>query len=150
MDSMDPWSDIVNAARAIEEHPLAAWTELRRLSERFYACGGEHERDLARLLAALAAAVEKPTSSSYYGGCPYCGDDDGYLNIGIDHWFICDLDMTKWYMGSNVFSIDEDETEQVWEENAARLARYRKVAPVFVTAVGMPRRSTGDADSQPD
>ncbi len=80
--------------------------------------------------------MEKGTSSSgaveipYFGGCPVCHSNDGYLNIGMDHWIVCDEHKMCWYVGSNLFSSWREETESDWERNRARLAGYEAVEPV--------------------
>lgn len=66
-----------------------------------------------------------------FGGCPECGGEDGYLNVGRGHWFLCDLHRTKWFVGSNLFSSCRYESEEVWAENAERLAGYQEVSPLF-------------------
>jgi hypothetical protein len=72
------------------------------------------------------------TTEHYFGGCPECGDNDGYVNIGADHWFLCDTHKTCWPIGSNLFSIDD--TEEPQQAAAAKVARYRTVEPVRAKA----------------
>ena len=64
------------------------------------------------------------TTDSYYGGCPHCGQNDGYLNDGRDHWFFCDHHKAKWLVGSNLFSSWREEDDEVWRRNRFRLAEY--------------------------
>jgi hypothetical protein len=45
-----------------------------------------------------------------FGWCPYCCDNDGYFNVGPQHWFVCDKDRTKWHIGANLFSSWRDQT----------------------------------------
>jgi hypothetical protein len=47
----------------------------------------------------------------YSGLCPVCRKNDGYLNIGRDHWFFCKEHKTKWCIGSNLFSAWREQTE---------------------------------------
>lgn len=67
----------------------------------------------------------------YFGGCPKCGRDDGFLNVGREHWFACFKHKTKWHVGSNLFSSWREQSEQEWALNAARLAGYREVEPIL-------------------
>ena len=67
----------------------------------------------------------------YFGGYPQCGDTDGYLNLGRDHWFFCAKHRTKWCCGSNLFSGWRDETVEDWIENQRRLADYAEVEAVY-------------------
>ena len=71
------------------------------------------------------------TTDQYFGGCPYCGGNDGYLNVERGHWFMCDRHKTKWCAGSNLFSGWRDENEEVWRLNRFRLAEYMTVEPVM-------------------
>jgi hypothetical protein len=59
------------------------------------------------LLVAESATKEIDADpDDYFGGCPDCGypgTNDGFLNIGRDHWYVCHLHRTKWRVGSNLF-----------------------------------------------
>lgn len=68
---------------------------------------------------------------SDFGGCPECGGDDGYLNVGRDHWMFCETHRTRWLFGSNLFSSWRHETEEEWEANRRKLAEFRVVEPRF-------------------
>src|SRR5262249_49511508 len=64
------------------------------------------------------------------GGCPQCGGNDGYLNIGRDHWFVCHTHRTKWCRGSNLFSSWRGQNPKEWEENDVRVGASRWVEPL--------------------
>ena len=67
----------------------------------------------------------------YFGGCPYCGDTSGYLNVGRGHIFVCDEHKTAWPIGSNLFSSWREENEEIWEKNRNMLDReYKFVEPL--------------------
>ena len=66
----------------------------------------------------------------YFGNCPVCGQTDGYLNISCNHWFVCHEHKSKWFVGSNLFSIWRFENESNWLGNAALLNRYQDVEPM--------------------
>lgn len=70
------------------------------------------------------------TTDEYFGGCPECGRTNGYLNIGRNHWLVCDEHRTKWLVGSNLFSCWREEDETIWRQNWERLQPYREVEPV--------------------
>ena len=80
--------------------------------------------------------VELPTSpryakaQHYFGGCPECGDTNGYLNVGGNHWFVCDAHKTKWCVGYGLFSSWQEESESAWAANAAKLETMREVDPL--------------------
>ena len=69
------------------------------------------------------------TRDNHFGACPYCGQSDGYLNDGRNHWFRCDRHKVKWWVGSNLFSSWRDEDEETWRLNRFRLAEYMAVQP---------------------
>jgi hypothetical protein len=56
----------------------------------------------------------------YFGGCPQCGRNDGYVNAGKTHVFICREHKTSWTIGSNLFSSwryqTEEEQRRIWDE----------------------------------
>jgi hypothetical protein len=68
------------------------------------------------------------TTDEYFGGCPTCGKTDGYVNFGADHWFVCDVHRTRWYIGSNLFSGWRDNPDT--EAHLNRIAQYAEVEPV--------------------
>ena len=72
----------------------------------------------------------KSTTDEYIGGCPHCGQNDGYINIGRDHWFSCGRHKTKWLAGSNLLSGWRDKDEATWERNRFKLAEYMVVKPI--------------------
>ena len=69
--------------------------------------------------------------SAYYGRCPRCLKcADRWMNVYKDHWLTCSDCMTKWTIGSNLFSSWREENERKWRENLYRLAGYQEVTPV--------------------
>ena len=77
----------------------------------------------------------RPTTDEYFGGCPHCGQNDGYMNVERDHWLICHRHKTKWLAGSNLFSGWRHEDEETWKRNRFKLSGYMVVKPI------RPRRS---------
>ena len=78
------------------------------------------------------------TTGEYFGGCPHCGQNDGFMNIGREHWFVCNKHKAKWHIGSNLFSGWEDEDEAVWTRNEYRLENFMEVEPIY-----QPRQDNG-------
>ena len=72
----------------------------------------------------------------YFGGCPHCHRNDGCINDGPDHWFICELHRTKWSAGSNLFSSWRDETDEERLKARYRLMTFFEVEPVLPTRPG--------------
>ncbi len=66
---------------------------------------------------------------AYFGGCPDCGDCDGYVNIGRSHWFLCDKHKVTWCVGSNLFSSwqhqTEDEQRKIYDQIG--MGEYREI-----------------------
>jgi hypothetical protein len=85
--------------------------------------------DLSEFLQPPIPAVE----DDYFGGCPICGKYSRVLTVGDDHHFVCDRDLTRWSVGSNLFSGWQHETEEVWRENAIELAGFVEVTPLYKT-----------------
>ena len=65
--------------------------------------------------------------TNYFGGCPRCGQTDGYINVVRSHWFVCNEHRTKWNAGANLFSSWREEDEQTWAANAEKLNGYTMV-----------------------
>jgi hypothetical protein len=54
---------------------------------------------------------ETAESDDYFGIRPHCHKNDGYVNVGAEHWFYCKEHKIRWCSGFNIFSSWEDETE---------------------------------------
>ena len=67
----------------------------------------------------------------YYGVCPECGKNDGCLNVGRAHWYVCHEHKTKWFVGSNLFASWRHESEEQWKLNDLLLSNYREVEPLM-------------------
>jgi hypothetical protein len=65
--------------------------------------------------------------NDYFGGCPECGRQDGYLNVGRSHFIICDEHKVGQCIGENLFSSWKDETEGDWDRNRKLLEGYTPV-----------------------
>ena len=63
------------------------------------------------------------------GDCPRCGGGWVCLNVGRNHWAICERDQVCWSLGSNLFSSWRYETEDLWHRNAETLERCEQVEP---------------------
>jgi hypothetical protein len=85
---------------------------------------------LERLGIAPVLSNMKPHVDNYFGGCPHCGETHGFLNVGPQHFHVCDTHRTYWLIGENLFSGWKDETEEEWDRNAEKLGSYRKVEPL--------------------
>ncbi len=74
--------------------------------------------------------VIKLPAPNYFGDCPKCRQNNGYLNIGREHWFICRKHRVKWYVGSNIFPGWRTETERAWKQNTLLLANFMEIEPL--------------------
>ncbi len=80
-------------------------------------------------------AEQQPGVDPYFGRCPLCLQGGTVMiTVGRDHWAICEPDKTRWWVGSNLFSAPQEQTEEQYEAAAARLAPYREVESVSDTA----------------
>ena len=79
----------------------------------------------------MSDIVKLPGIETKFGVCPECGLNDGYLNIVKQHWYYCERHKYKWCAGEDLFSSWQEDTEQDWQKNKHRLARYKKVKPVY-------------------
>lgn len=75
----------------------------------------------------MASNIISFPTIDYFGGCPKCGRNDGYVNVGQEHWFYCEPHRMKWCIGTNLFSGWQEESETIWRRNAHKLAAYREV-----------------------
>ncbi len=81
---------------------------------------------------ARAARVWYHMAPPHRAGAKFgCGNTDGYLNVGPDHWFVCHRHKTKWRAGSSLFSEWRDENEDTRLRNIFRLCWYMTVKPVM-------------------
>ena len=95
-------------------------------------------------MGSILKFTPRPTTDKYFGGCPHCGQNDGFVNVESEQWFSCARHKTKWRVGSNLFSGWRDEDEATWQRNRFKLAEYMTVEPVY------PRRSSMTAsDNRP-
>ncbi len=68
----------------------------------------------------------------YFGGCPKCGSQDGYTNVGRSHWVFCIAHRTMWCIGWNLFSSwqYETEAEQRLAYDTIGLGSFTEVKPM--------------------
>ena len=64
-----------------------------------------------------------------FGYCPKCGKNDGFVNLGKEHWFICREHKMKWFGGSNMFDGWENQTVAQTLGIEAMLNDYQEVLP---------------------
>jgi hypothetical protein len=86
--------------------------------------------------------LHRADGADYFGACPYCGKNDGYVNIGRSHWFKCDEHQTRWLVGSNLFSSWQYETEaeqRAWYD-AHNFGAWEEVEPAFPKREGAPEQ----------
>ena len=87
------------------------------------------------------AVVEVSADQAYWGVCPYCLRNDGYLNLGWSHWFVCHADRVRWLVGENLFSTWRHETAADWNATWERIGSYATCRPLFVEELPVPPRS---------
>jgi hypothetical protein len=87
----------------------------------------QQRRWKAKWLTNAQQAAEPETD--YFGVCPTCHKNNGYLNIGRQHWFVCHEHRVTWCVGENLFSSWREQSEETFAENAKRIADYAVVEP---------------------
>jgi hypothetical protein len=75
--------------------------------------------------------TEQCTDSGYFGLCRACGKTDGCINVGREHFFVCETHRTYWHIGSNLFSGWREEDANVWQQNVVTLSTYAEIRPIF-------------------
>jgi hypothetical protein len=75
----------------------------------------------------------------YFGVCPICRRQNGYLNDGRDHWFVCNTHKTKWCVGSNLFDSWKHLTKEESFAQADKLTQYHEVEAIPPGEAGIAR-----------
>ena len=70
---------------------------------------------------------------AYFGVCPICKRNDGFLNLAREHWFACHQHKLRWCWGANLISCWRDETEEDWQRNWERIGSYVECKPFHPT-----------------
>jgi hypothetical protein len=74
--------------------------------------------------------IEERRFNEHFGVCPKCGEQDGWLSFGPDHWFVCHKHRVRWEGGSNLFSEWRDRTPEEFARNGRLLLHNREVEPI--------------------
>jgi hypothetical protein len=80
----------------------------------------------------------------HFGCCPECGNDDGYLNIGREQWFLCHRCETCWCVGENLFDSWRWDTDGMRERSREIVTSYREVVPVSAPHLALDPRPYED------
>jgi hypothetical protein len=67
------------------------------------------------------------SNEHFFGVCPICKSNDGYLNLRRENWFVCHAHRFKWLRGENLISTWRYETKADWVCNAKTLESYRQI-----------------------
>jgi len=70
------------------------------------------------------------TGEDHYGSCPRCAGSSGCITVGRTHWLVCDTHLTRWLIGSNLFSDLPNEEES--RANQEKLEGYEEVTPLWM------------------
>jgi hypothetical protein len=73
------------------------------------------------------------SADEYFGLCPHCHQQDGWLNIGRSHWIYCKAHRVTWCIGSNLFSSwrqqTEEEQRQIYDDLG--FGEFQEIRPYF-------------------
>ena len=94
-------------------------------------CTRRYEPELAKYLAG---------EPDHFGDCPTCWHNDGFCDVGRDHWFFCRIHRFCWNVGSNLFSAWRDETEEIWQKNREMLQGYAVIEEETYRTKNMPNK----------
>ena len=78
--------------------------------------------------------MPKHCEEDRFGFCPECrepNEHQGYLNVRKSHHMVCGKHQVTWPVGSGLFSSWFEETQEDWERNAALIASYKRVEPMY-------------------
>ena len=140
MTSVDEYTRLVREgaafddARLVELREHMAPKEVQRVCDQLErdADAALHEADALREWNFPRRFPHAIVVDDYFGGCPECGKQDGCLNVGREHWFVCHEHKKRWSPGSNIFSGWREETEAKWAANFAVLKGYDETEPLMV------------------
>jgi hypothetical protein len=67
----------------------------------------------------------------HFGVCPHCRKNDGFINVGRAHLFMCHEHKVCWWVGENLFDSCKFQTkaEQRAIYDQSGVASYQKVKP---------------------
>lgn len=150
---LDRWQHLEHIAYALDGQPGSETRLLKAALSSFPECSPNDDwpgyvvRHLLQVLVGnrcddgQALPNDEPQAAvdtdQYFGGCPQCGGDNGYLNVGGNHWFVCNEHKTRWCVGWNLFSSWKDEDEACWAKNAEHLKEYADVKPIYPPEVAI-------------
>ncbi len=77
-------------------------------------------------------AAKQVQTNEYFGGCPRCGEADGYVNLGLEQWFFCGAHSVRWFVGTGLFSTCEEARSQAELAKEYKVRSYAVVEPVRV------------------
>jgi hypothetical protein len=83
-------------------------------------------------------SVHRLPAADHFGQCPKCKKNDGFVNIGRNHWFFCRRHRVKWYGGHDVFPGWRDEPAGLWLRNEELMSFFLEIEPF------MPHRFAAD------
>lgn len=84
----------------------------------------------------------------YFGGCPTCRGNDGYVNCGRLHVFFCKEHRVSWIFGANLFSSWREQTDAEQREQYKMIEGFERVEPIWPDSAHVafsPHDITGDA-----
>ena len=67
-----------------------------------------------------------------FGNCPVCERTPSFVNVKRAHANVCTHCNVFWWIGANLFSSWQHETEDDWRRNAALLDSCREVEPIAI------------------
>lgn len=79
------------------------------------------------LQPAITPKVNQLPEPNYFGDCSTCHQNDGCLNVGKTHWYVCHTHKVRWMVGANLFDSWRHETQEDWQRNAEKIGDYQEI-----------------------
>lgn len=76
------------------------------------------------------AEILQLRTDNHFGDCPKCRKNDGHLNVGREHWFVCKRHRVKWRAGHDIFPDWRQEDVHIWRQNEKFLDFFMEVEPL--------------------
>jgi hypothetical protein len=87
---------------------------------------------------------------AHFGGCPECGGNEGWVNIGRSHWMFCKRHKLTWSVGSNLFSSWRGQTEEEQRKiyDQVGMSSFNEITPEQAHTHPLVRKWMSDLEQQ--
>jgi hypothetical protein len=93
-------------------------------TERLAQTAGETASKIGTMIGDTKVTAANPEVAPQLLTCQSCGERGEWLNVRSAHWCVCADCQLKWPIGTNLVASWQNETEDIWNRNSLRLARF--------------------------